>query len=49
MNETISQWNREVVDAFRANHGRAGGNFNGAPLLLLHTTGARTGRKLSTR
>ena len=35
--------NARIIAEFRANHGRVGGNFAGAPLLLLHTTGARTG------
>lgn len=34
---------RNIAD-FRANHGRLGGNFDGAPVLLLHTVGARSGR-----
>lgn len=32
-----------TVEEFRANHGRVGGPFAGAPLLLLHTVGARSG------
>jgi deazaflavin-dependent oxidoreductase (nitroreductase family) len=38
-------WNGKVIDEFRANQGRVGGNFAGAPLLLLGTTGARTGEQ----
>jgi deazaflavin-dependent oxidoreductase (nitroreductase family) len=38
-------WNRRVIEEFRANAGRVGGPFAGAPLLLLHTIGARTGRE----
>lgn len=38
-------WNRKIIDEFRANAGKVGGNFAGAPLLLLHTTGARTGQE----
>lgn len=38
-------WNREVIDEFRANEGRVGGNFEGAPIVLLHTTGARSGEE----
>ena len=34
-------WNQTIIDEFRANEGRVGGNFDGAPLLLLHTTGGR--------
>lgn len=38
-----NDWNRQVIEEFRANEGRVGGAFEGAPLLLLHTTGAKTG------
>ena len=36
-------WNKEVIEEFRKNHGKVGGNFEGSPLLLLHHVGARTG------
>jgi deazaflavin-dependent oxidoreductase (nitroreductase family) len=36
-------YNARTIKEFRDNHGRVGGRFEGAPLLLLHTTGARTG------
>lgn len=39
----MSDWNAEIIDEFRANEGRVGGMFEGAPLLLLHHVGARTG------
>ena len=35
--------NQQVIDEFRANGGRVGGHFDGAPLLLLHHTGAKSG------
>jgi deazaflavin-dependent oxidoreductase (nitroreductase family) len=38
----VSDWNRSIVDEFRANGGNVGGMFEGAPLLLLHHTGAKT-------
>ena len=41
----MSDWNDGVISEFRANEGRVGGNFEGAPLLLLHTVGARTGQE----
>ena len=41
----MSDWNDKIIAEFRANHGRVGGPFEGAPLLLLHSTGARTGRE----
>jgi len=40
----MSDWNTAIIDEFRASGGNVGGNFAGAPLLLLHTTGARTGQ-----
>jgi deazaflavin-dependent oxidoreductase (nitroreductase family) len=39
----MSDFNSSVIEEFRANGGKVGGPFDGAPLLLLHTTGARTG------
>jgi deazaflavin-dependent oxidoreductase (nitroreductase family) len=38
-----NDWNQKIIDEFRANGGKVGGMFEGAPLLLLHTTGARSG------
>ncbi len=35
---------RLYIAEFRANGGKVGGQFAGAPLLLLHTTGARSGQ-----
>ena len=42
---TMSDWNTGIIEEFRANEGRVGGNFEGAPLLLLHTTGAKSGQE----
>jgi deazaflavin-dependent oxidoreductase (nitroreductase family) len=39
----VEDWNRKNIDDFRANGGKVGGPFAGAPVLLLHTTGAKTG------
>jgi deazaflavin-dependent oxidoreductase (nitroreductase family) len=39
----VNDWNAQLIEEFRANGGKVGGNFEGAPLLLLHTTGARSG------
>src|ERR1700750_3240866 len=36
-------WNTQVITEFRANEGRVGGNFEGTPLVLLTTTGAKSG------
>lgn len=39
----IDDFNSAIIEEFRANGGRVGGMFEGARLLLLTTTGARTG------
>jgi deazaflavin-dependent oxidoreductase (nitroreductase family) len=39
----MSEWNAGIIDEFRANDGVVGGMFEGAPLLILHTTGAKSG------
>ena len=38
-----NDWNRRIIEVFRANGGKVGGMFEGRPLLLLHHVGARTG------
>ncbi|MFY1701829.1 nitroreductase family deazaflavin-dependent oxidoreductase [Micromonospora sp. WMMA1923] len=40
----MSDWNEKIIAEFRANGGKVGGQFAGAPLLLLHTVGARSGQ-----
>jgi len=39
-----NDWNSKVIAEFRANAGKVGGNFAGAPVLLLTTTGRTSGR-----
>ena len=39
-----NDWNTKIIEEFRANKGKVGGPFEGAPLALLHTTGAKTGQ-----
>ena len=41
----MTDWNTKIIEEFRANEGRVGGNFEGSPLLLLTTTGRRTGQR----
>ncbi|MET9427557.1 nitroreductase/quinone reductase family protein [Streptomyces sp. NPDC003036] len=43
-----NDFNQTVIDEFRAHHGRVGGMFEGARLLLLTTTGARSGKPHTT-
>ncbi|MGH3399221.1 MAG: nitroreductase family deazaflavin-dependent oxidoreductase [Streptosporangiaceae bacterium] len=40
-----NDWNSKIIEEFRANGGRVGGPFEGGTLLLLHTTGARSGQE----
>ncbi len=42
--ETMKAFNASVVDEFRANGGKLGGPFEGATLLLLTSTGAKSGQ-----
>ena len=41
----VNDWNRQIIEEFRTNGGKVGGRFEGAPLLLLHSTGARSGQE----
>ena len=41
--ESIQRWNDDIIAEFRANQGKVGDKFEGAPILLLHTVGARSG------
>ncbi len=42
MTET-KDWNKAVIEEFRANEGKVGGQFENISLLILHTTGAKSG------
>jgi deazaflavin-dependent oxidoreductase (nitroreductase family) len=44
----FNEWNRKNIEEFRANGGKVGGMFAGAPLLLLSTTGAKSGKRYTT-
>jgi deazaflavin-dependent oxidoreductase (nitroreductase family) len=41
----INDFNKTIIDEFRTNDGKVGGQFEGAKLLLLHTTGAKSGQQ----
>lgn len=43
----LDDMNQKVIAEFRATDGKVGGRFTGMPLLLLTTTGAKTGRSLT--
>ena len=41
----MSDWNANIIEEFRVNEGRVGGQFEGAPLVLLHHRGRKSGRE----
>jgi deazaflavin-dependent oxidoreductase (nitroreductase family) len=40
----MNDWNAQIIKEFRENGGKVGGQFEGAPLVLLTTTGAKSGQ-----
>jgi deazaflavin-dependent oxidoreductase (nitroreductase family) len=41
----FNDFNAKIIEEFRANDGKVGGPFEGAPMLILHTTGAKSGKE----
>ena len=41
----LNDWNATIIDEFRANEGRVGGQFEGAPVVLVHHRGRKSGRE----
>jgi deazaflavin-dependent oxidoreductase (nitroreductase family) len=44
MSTSPADFNAQIIEEFHANEGRVGGMFEGMPLLLLHHTGAQSGK-----
>jgi deazaflavin-dependent oxidoreductase (nitroreductase family) len=44
MSTSPADFNAQIIEEFRTNEGRVGGMFDGLPLLLLHHTGAKSGK-----
>lgn len=44
----MNDFNQQIIDEFRANKGRVGGGFEGAPMALVHHTGAKSGTERVT-
>lgn len=44
MSTSPADFNAQIIEEFHANEGRVGGMFAGMPLLLLHHTGAKSGK-----
>jgi deazaflavin-dependent oxidoreductase (nitroreductase family) len=45
MSTSPTDFNAQIIEEFRTNEGRVGGRFDGIPILLLHHTGARSGKQ----
>jgi deazaflavin-dependent oxidoreductase (nitroreductase family) len=43
---SAGEWNTQIIAEFRANDGKVGGPFAGAPVAILHHRGRKTGRDL---
>ncbi|MBD0022475.1 nitroreductase family deazaflavin-dependent oxidoreductase [Gordonia pseudamarae] len=43
-----NDWNSQIIDEFRANEGRVGGGFAGAPMVLVHHVGRKSGKQSVT-
>jgi deazaflavin-dependent oxidoreductase (nitroreductase family) len=41
----MSDWNAKTIEEFRANEGKVGGTFEGAPLVLVHHRGRKSRRE----
>ena len=41
----VADWNTQIIAEFRANGGKIGGQFQGAPVLLLHHRGRKSGNE----
>jgi deazaflavin-dependent oxidoreductase (nitroreductase family) len=41
----LNEWNKKVIEEFHANGGKVGGQFAGSPMVLLTTTGAKSGQR----
>jgi len=44
----MNEFNKQIIDEFRANGGKVGGQFEGAPMILVHHRGAKSGTERVT-
>jgi deazaflavin-dependent oxidoreductase (nitroreductase family) len=44
----MNEFNRRVIEEFRSNDGKVGGQFAGAPMILITHKGAKSGRTYTT-
>ncbi len=45
---SVNDFNRNLIEEFRSNDGKVGGQFGDSPLVLLTTTGAKSGNPHTT-
>lgn len=45
---SANDWNAQIIAEFRAHDGRVGGQFEGAPMVLVHSRGRKSGREFVT-
>jgi deazaflavin-dependent oxidoreductase (nitroreductase family) len=48
MSDEMNDWNQQIIAEFRANGGKVGGPFEGAPMVLITHTGAKSGIERTT-
>jgi deazaflavin-dependent oxidoreductase (nitroreductase family) len=48
MADDMNDWNQQIIAEFRANDGKVGGPFEGAPMVLITHRGAKTGIERTT-
>ena len=48
MSDPFAELNRQVIEEFRLNAGKVGGQFTGAPMIIVTHTGAKSGKAFAT-
>jgi deazaflavin-dependent oxidoreductase (nitroreductase family) len=48
MADPMAEFNKKVIDEFRSSGGKVGGQFNGAPMIIVTHTGAKSGKSYTT-
>jgi len=46
--DLLANFNQQIIEEFRANHGKVSGPFEGKKMLLLHSTGRKSGKEYVT-
>ncbi|HLX38605.1 MAG TPA: nitroreductase family deazaflavin-dependent oxidoreductase [Candidatus Binataceae bacterium] len=48
MADPMAEFNKKVIDEFRSSAGNVGGQFKGAPMIIVTHTGAKSGKSYTT-